>query len=321
MRFMGILEPVVGTRGYYYMLYILLAIACIFGVYIFLVERKVKRQSNAYKEALLASEAIQEQLEDSLVKQRELAREMIAQEKLASLGSMVAGIAHEVNNPLGVCLTTITAYDRKIKTITKAYIDEKLSKTQLMEFLETSEECNSLIHQNINNAILTINGFRVMAVNQMQDRREPIDLLSFLEVLKEGLKYELKKKRVDLNILCKDAVVFKGDPGTLTQIFTNLILNSILHGFVKDQENNLITIKLAKINSHLIIEYSDNGVGIHDDIIPYVFNMFYTTRRAEGGSGLGLHIVKDLLKEKFGGSITCINGKESGVIFTIEMPY
>jgi signal transduction histidine kinase len=285
-----------------------------------ILHRQIQTKTQALQNELEQRADIQLQLEEAIEQQKDIQREMIQQERMASLGSMVAGISHEVNNPLGVCLTTASAFKMKLEKLRYAYEHDNLKKNQFIEFIELSDDTARLVEDNLQRAIETINSFKNMAINQMQDGKEMIEICGFIEGIKSTLKYELKKKKVEVDIVCAENIFILGDVGALTQVFTNLILNSLIHGFVNEQSSYKIQIKSAIIERVLVVEYRDNGIGIPLEIIDSIFKLFFTTKRDQGGSGIGLHIVRNLLKEKFDGSIACSNHAESGVIFTLRLP-
>lgn len=305
---------------YYIVVGMILILSIMSFVWLKVLHRQIRVKTEALQKELEYRSEIQQQLENSIEQQNEIQHEMILQERMASLGSMVAGISHEVNNPLGVCLTTISAFRNKFDKLQRAYENENLTKSQFSEFILQSNDASRLIEENLQRAIQTIGGFKNMAINQMQDEKILIDFYEFIYGLKETLKYELKKKNVKVDVICGDNILLLGYPGALTQIFTNLILNSLIHGFVNEQPQNKIEVKAAIIERQLMIEYRDNGCGIPEEIIEKVFKLFFTTRREQGGSGIGLHIVRNLLLEKFDGTITCMNQDEGGVMFTIIIP-
>ncbi len=305
---------------YYIVVGMILIISIMSFVWLKVLHRQIRVKTEALQKELKYRSEIQQQLENSIEQQNEIQHEMILQERMASLGSMVAGISHEVNNPLGVCLTTISAFRSKFDKLQRAYENENLTKSQFSEFILQSNDASRLIEENLQRAIQTIGGFKNMAINQMQDEKILIDFCEFIYGLKETLKFELKKKNVKVDVICGDNILLLGYPGALTQIFTNLVLNSLIHGFVNEQPQNIIEVKAAIIERQLIIEYKDNGCGIPEEIIEKVFKLFFTTRREQGGSGIGLHIVRNLLLEKFDGTITCMNLDEGGVVFTIIIP-
>ncbi|MBI9014217.1 MAG: transporter substrate-binding domain-containing protein [Clostridiales bacterium] len=305
---------------YYIIVGIILVLSIMSFVWLKVLHRQIQIKTEALQKELEYKAEIQLQLESSIEQQNEIQHEMILQERMASLGSMVAGISHEVNNPLGVCLTAVSALRSKFDKLQRAYEKDNLTKSQFNEFILQSNEATKMIEENLQRAIQTIGGFKNMAINQMHDEKILIDFCDFIYGIKETMKYELKKKSVKLDVICGDNIVLLGYPGALTQIFTNLILNSLIHGFVNEQTLYNIIVKAAIIERQLIIEYKDNGCGIPEENIEKVFKLFFTTRREEGGSGIGLHIVRNLLLEKFDGTITCMNRDEGGILFTITIP-
>jgi signal transduction histidine kinase len=289
-------------------------------VWVKILHRQVRIKTQALEVELEQRGAIQLQLEEAIEQQKDIQREMIQQERMASLGSMVAGISHEVNNPLGVCLTTASAFRIRLAKLRHSYEHDNLKKNQFIDFIDLSEDTSKLLEDNLQSAIQTIDSFKNMAINQMQDGKEMIEICGFVDNIKNTLKYELKKKDVSVDIICADSIFILGDVGALTQIFTNLILNSLIHGFVEKQDTYRIQIKSAIIERILVVEYRDNGVGIPDEISDKVFKLFFTTNKEQGGSGIGLHIVKNLLKEKFDGTISCDSTDDRGVLFTLHLP-
>lgn len=304
--------------------YIVVLVVILIGVLAFawmkILRRQIRIKTQELKIELDNKTVIQKQLEESIRQQKEMQQEMIQQERLASLGSMVASISHEINNPLGVCLTTASAFKHKVEKLKYAYEHDTLKRNQFVGFIETSDETARLIETNLQRAIQTISGFKNMAINQMHGGKELINVCQFIETMKGNLKYELRKKNVTLDIICAENVLILGDVGALTQIMTNLILNSLVHAFNDSEEPYVIQIKAGIIERMLVIEYKDNGVGISEEHLDNIFKLFFTTRREEGGSGIGLHIVQNLLKEQFEGTITCMNGEDAGVIFTMHIP-
>lgn len=305
---------------YYVIALVIVLIGVLSFVWMKILRRQIRIKTQELKTELDHKTEIQKQLEASIRQQKDMQQEMIQQERLASLGSMVASISHEINNPLGVCLTTSSAFKHKVEKLKYAYEHDSLKKNQFVEFIETSGETAKLIETNLQRAIQTISGFKNMAINQMHGGKELINVCHFMTTMKENLKYELKKKNAQLDVVCAENVLILGDVGALTQIMTNLILNSLVHGFDGSKEPYQIQIKSGIIDRMLVIEYKDNGVGIQEEHLDKIFKLFFTTKREQGGSGIGLHIVQNLLKEKFDGTITCMNGETSGVIFTMHMP-
>lgn len=286
-------------------------------LWIFTLRKQVKFKTKALREELERSEKIQLKLEDNMANLMEIQQEIIRQERLASLGSMVAGISHEVNNPLGVALTTSTAFAESTKRLSESLSNETLTKSGLNDYLQVSSEMSEMLTDNISNAIEIINNLRSVAINQENTRKEDVNIKDYLIKIKDNLKYELRMKSIEVKVVCQEDINISLYVGAFTQIITNLMLNSLNHAF-KGRKDNLITISVMIEHEELVIEHRDNGRGIDIDNRPFIFDMFFTTRKDEGGSGLGLHIVKTLLKDRFNGRITYSNN--GGAVFRIFIP-
>jgi len=313
------LTPFYRNPIYLMVLLVLLLLVMLSIVWFKLLKRQIALKTHELKIELEEKNMIQKQLEEAIDQQNELQLEMVRQERMASLGSMVAGISHEVGNPLGVCLTTTSAFRSRLDKLKYAYEKDNLKKNQFIDFIRIAEDASRLTEVNLERAIQTISSFKNMAIQQMHDNKELINVQYFLDDIVETLKYELKKNQVKVNIVCKDNLIILGEVGAFTQIFTNLILNSVIHGFV-DNPPYTIDIRASIIDQMMLIEYRDNGVGIPELQLENVFKLFFTTKKEQGGSGIGLHIVKNLLKEKFDGDIVCSKTDEPGVLFTINIP-
>ncbi len=283
------------------------------------LKKKVSNKTEELSNELEVNKRITEKLEKSLDDLKSMHQEMIYQEKMASLGSMVAGIAHEVNNPLGICFTTISSLEYKVKQFEESYKDGKVTKSELEKFILYTTDCIAMLKRGINQSIELLKGFKVMAVSQMYNEKVRFNVCDAVSLIAENMKYELKKKSVVILVECKGNIYIVNNEGAFSQIFTNLIKNSILHGFSKGDKDNRISISVSQVDEDIIINYSDSGRGIESDLIEEVFNLFYTTKKGSGGSGLGLYIVKNLVEEEFGGSIECKSVIGEGTHFEIRI--
>jgi signal transduction histidine kinase len=278
-----------------------------------------------YKRKLLVLKFTEEEnisLQNSLLKElkhREVFQnEMIEQDRLATIGSMVAGISHEVNNPLGVTLTTLGLSEKKCNEIRSKYESEKLTKHDLKEYLDYEIESLPIIRKNLEQATNTINGFRMMSMNVEALDTEPVHLKAKIEEIISMMRFELRKKQVEIELIFPSEILFQCNPGHINQIFSNLILNSLRHGFVLDEEHK-ITIKGDVINQHIVLSFVDNGVGIPDDNLDRIFNLFFTTTKDQGGSGVGLHVIKNIIEKELKGHVSCFS-KAGETSFEITIP-
>lgn len=244
--------------------------------------------------------------------------QLIEAEKMASLGSLVAGISHEVNTPLGVSVTAASHLNKQTKDFEFKFENGKLSKSGLAIYLQSCSETTDIILTNLERAATLIQSFKQIAVDQSSDTKAKFNLKEHLEMLIVSLRPTYKILPININLLGND-VEIDSYPGLLNQVVTNLIINSIKHGLsgcIKGEIN--ITIEHVNNLINLVIE--DDGIGIPDNIKNKVFDPFFTTKRGVGGSGLGLNIVYNLVKQKLGGDISIEDNVPKGTRFIVSLP-
>lgn len=247
-------------------------------------------------------------------------KELVKRERLASLGSLVAGISHEVNTPLGVAVSA-TSYiiESNVKFIQK--INEgKLSKEALAAYIERIEESSSIIRTNLERAAHLINSFKKISVDQSTEDIVAFNVKEYIESILLTLKHEYKHTQHKFEIHCSKDINIESYPGAFSQVFTNLIMNSLIHGF-KGVEQGKILINVHINEEILEIIYSDSGVGIDKNHLEHIFDPFFTTNRTQGGSGLGMNIVYNLVTDKLNGTIECDSIVDEGTTFSIRIPY
>ncbi|MDP4180658.1 MAG: ATP-binding protein [Bacillota bacterium] len=250
------------------------------------------------------------------------AQELIIQsEKLASLGSLVAGVSHEVNTPIGVSVSAASYIKDIHNEIVKKVEENKLSKKEFKSFLDSIHETSNILLTNLSRAADLIGSFKKIAVDQTNEDMREINLYEYIEDVVLSLKHILKKTFIEVIIESeKKELIVKIYPGLLAQLITNLIINSTIHGFDKDQKGLIsITTKIGSQNN-VDIEYRDNGKGMSKEVQRRIFEPFFTTRRGNGGSGLGMFIVYNIVTKQFNGSIECCSDLGQGVLFNISIP-
>lgn len=247
--------------------------------------------------------------------------QMVQQEKLASLGSVVAGVAHEINTPLGICITAASAVEQELEA-TESNIKEgvPVSRNSLLQSISSSREYTELLAENLARSADLVKSFKLIAVDQSSEKKRQFYLGNYISSIIKSLHHEYKKKNISFSCEIDKNIVLDSAPGLFSQIFTNLIMNSIIHGFVNPQEGREIHITCEVKGKSLVIDYRDNGCGISASDRVKVFDPFYTTRRNEGGSGLGMHIVYNLVHQGLGGKIYLDDKCEQGVHFCISLP-
>lgn len=240
-------------------------------------------------------------------------------EKMIALGNLVAGVAHEINTPLGVAITSVTYMDSINKIYKEKFDNATMTKADLVQMIEKVNESTGIIIKNLNNAANLINSFKRIAVDQSLNSKTTFSLKDLLESVVLSLKHEYKYLKIQILIECPIDLMVHTDPGAIVQIVTNLIMNGIKHG--KDPSKDL-TIKLSvqEKDKGVILSYYDDGKGIDPVHLPHIFEPFYTTNRAKGGSGLGLNIVYNLVTQTLQGTIRAASTFGVETKFVLEFP-
>jgi signal transduction histidine kinase len=267
----------------------------------------------------LKNTVLQEQLETINRTQTQLAQA----EKMASLGTLVAGVAHELNTPIGVAVTAASTLDVRTKDFVKRYQEGGLKKSELDAYVQTAQMGADLTLRNLERAANLIQSFKQVAVDQTTDNKRRIGVKSYIAGIITSLEPKWKTTRHRVELVCDETLEMETYPGAIAQIITNLIDNSLLHGFQGYTEEGIMRIKVENQdpNNQVTITYSDNGKGIPQEVLPKIFDPFFTTKQAQGGTGLGMHIVYNLVTQKLGGEILCENaGTLSGATFSLTFP-
>ncbi|MCL2830907.1 MAG: HAMP domain-containing histidine kinase [Betaproteobacteria bacterium] len=276
------------------------------------LQRHVEEQTQELQES-------NDQLQDALADLKSATEQMVQTEKLAALGGLVAGVAHEINTPLGISVTAASHLEETVRMLSRAFEAGTMKKSDFTNFISDSQETVRIILSNLSRAANLIQSFKKIAVDQSNETWQTIELEPYLKDIIISLTPKLRKIRAQTNILCPETLKINTMPGALSQILTNLITNSVLHGFSEGKSGNItITVK-TKRNSTVLI-YTDNGKGIPRENLPKIFEPFFTTRRAQGGSGLGMHLVYNIVTSSLGGTITADSTPGEGVTFTITLP-
>lgn len=265
-----------------------------------------------------------ERLQSSLDHLKNTQQQLIESEKMASLGGLVAGITHDVNTPIGISVTANSFLKEKLENLERMLNDKTLTQAQLSKYIEESRESIQLLENNLNRASELISSFKQVAVDQTSDAIRDIDLKRYINDLVQSLQPQLKKHNHHVHIDCQDNLFVRCAAGALSQIFTNLIINSILHGFEGISEGEMkIKIRTStddNDNDRLHVVYSDNGQGMNQEQLAKLFDPFFTTKLNQGGSGLGTHIVRNLVTQTLDGEITATSEPGQGLTYTFSFP-
>lgn len=247
---------------------------------------------------------------------------LIENEKMAALGGLVAGVSHEVNTPLGVGLTSSTLLKDQIQELNGLFESQKLTQTALANFLQQSQKTCQILEENIHKAANLISSFKQLAVDQSHD--EQIFTFNVYDTLYSSLvslNHELKSKNIRGVISCDQHLQAHTHAGALSQIGTNLLMNSAIHAFDKNSPEPQVNFEVTLLdNNEIEMKFYDNGKGMTEEVINKAFEPFFTTKRGQGGSGLGLHLVYNLVTHTLKGKISIQSEIERGTTFTIQFP-
>jgi C4-dicarboxylate-specific signal transduction histidine kinase len=260
-----------------------------------------------------------QQLSKSLAELKAMQNKLVEQEKLASLGTLVAGVAHEINTPIGVAITAASHLDESSSHLLKGFLSGQLTKGVFRESIDDMRETTAMILKNLERAAELVRSFKMVAVDQSNEEKREFNLQDYLNTIVMSLRPQIKRTRHEVVLEVPDNISLYSYPGAYSQIFTNLIMNSLIHGF-KGVEQGTIRIVARREGEHLKIDYFDNGHGIAAEIRDKIFDPFVTTSRHDGGSGLGTHILYNLVTQALKGSIESLYDTEQGVHFALDIP-
>jgi PAS domain S-box-containing protein len=245
--------------------------------------------------------------------------ELIRSERLVALGNMVAGVAHEINTPVGICVTESTFLEDQTNELLDLIETEQLTHSQFQAYIKNAKAVSNSIYRNLSRVGNLIKSFKLVAIDQTTDERRRFNLKQYLEEVLLSLRSKIKQKQHTITIICSNDVVIDSYPGAFAQIITNFVINSLLHGFDNDVQG-WVQIEISIGEDTLTVIYKDNGKGMDSDTLKQVFDPFFTTNRANGGSGLGMHVVYNIVTQKLKGKILCCSSPGQGVEFKIDIP-
>ncbi len=264
--------------------------------------------------------ASKESAETALTDLRAAQQNLIAAEKLAALGGLVAGVAHEVNNPIGISLTVASSFARRCDDFTREVSSGPLRRSRLDEFLEGGRDAANQLVVNLQRAGELVQSFKQVAVDRSHAERRQFDLKESTDQIIASLRPVLKKSQIMLTVDMPQGVIMDSYPGSYGQVLTNLFLNSVIHAFPDGRDGHVIIEAREVDDDSVEIFVSDDGVGMSEETQRRALDPFFTTRRNEGGTGLGLHIIFNLVTQQLGGRLTFESKLGWGTRFRIALP-
>ncbi|CAD5291108.1 Signal transduction histidine kinase [Alteromonas sp. 38] len=245
--------------------------------------------------------------------------QLVESERMASLGGLVAGITHDVNTPLGVGVTAASFLQERLDNLKTGFEEKSLTTKNMENFINEAEQTANLLLTNLNRASELIASFKQVAVDQTSETEREINLNDYIRDIIKSLKPSFKHSNHDIVVHCPEDLYIRCAPGAIAQIVTNMIVNSLVHGF-EDTNDGKITLDVSADNNTIEMRYGDNGKGLSNDDLDKLFDAFFTTKRGEGGSGLGTHIMYNLVTQSLSGHIEAQSKPGEGLQYTIRFP-
>jgi len=255
-----------------------------------------------------------------ITEQRKVEQQLLRSEKLASLGDMVAGVSHEVSTPLGAGLLSASYLQDMSEALTDLCWTGKLQLPDVKKYAGKIAKSSAMIVSNLERASELLNSFKNVAVDQLIIEKRSFNIRKNMEETLNSLKPQYRRTPHSILLECPDDLMIHNYPGTFSQITTNLVMNSLLHGF-EGVEKGEIRITIQKQGNILLLHFRDSGRGMDEAVLKKIYDPFFTTKRNRGGTGLGLHIVHNLVCQTLMGQITCVSSPGKGTEFQIKIPF
>jgi signal transduction histidine kinase len=265
---------------------------------------------------------VQERTQDltsTLDQLRDTQDELVRQEKLASLGGLVAGIAHEINTPLGICVTATTHVQDELRKWRKWHEAGSLDATRIKAMLDELDVALRILDNNTRRGAELVRSFKQIAVDQSSGQRRTFDLAEYLDEIVLSLKPKLKRVSCAVQVECRPGIRMDSFPGALSQVVTNLIMNALLHAF-EGRKGGSIRVQGEADGEDVVLKVSDDGIGMAAADLKRFFDPFFTTKRGSGGSGLGAHIVFNQVTSVLGGTIRVRSAPGEGLQVQMRLP-
>lgn len=260
-------------------------------------------------------------LDDSIETLQATRSELVETEKMASLGRLVAGFAHELNTPVGVAVGAISHGDETINNLTMLLTKDEVTEQELLCQLNYLRESHHLALANLRRAAELVQRFKRTSIDRGSQQKRQYCLAELIQDVLTTLHSNLKRTAIQVEVDCPDNIKLYGTPGLLQQVLTNLITNSISHGFDNGSRSGRIIIKTRQTaTQRLMIDYQDDGIGMSDETRQKAFEPFFTTNRAHGGSGLGLYVIYNIITQQMNGTIQIMSSPNTGTRFHLDCP-
>jgi len=263
---------------------------------------------------------VNDALKASLNNLKQTQEQLIAKEKMASLGGLVAGVAHELNTPLGIGVTAASYLKDQTDELIKLNENKQLQQSNFNQYLAMIQDSSVMVLNSLQRASTLISSFKNIAIDQIHEKKQTLIIKNILDNVLLILMPSLEKHNHKITINCNNELQIESYASSLMQVFTHLISNSLLHGFEGIEEGKITIDICENEDNQVLISYHDNGKGIAIEHQQKVFDPFFTTKRNQGGAGLGLHVIYNIICQNMSGSISVDSPQGEGATFLIHLP-
>ena len=244
---------------------------------------------------------------------------LIKSEKMANLGSLVAGFAHEISTPIGLGVTGMSHFMSETRKLRELFNSQEMTQEDFENYLKDAEKTADIVYTNLISSKNIIGSFKRVSVDQSSEAKREFNLYEYMDEIILSLHNKLKHTKIEVQNRVAKTIELDSYAGSFAQIFTNLIMNSLIHGFEKNEVGTIV-ISAKESTKSIEINYQDNGAGILSENIERIYEPFFTTKADDGGSGLGMQIIHRLVTEHLKGKISVKSTLGEGVIFSMVIP-
>jgi signal transduction histidine kinase/ligand-binding sensor domain-containing protein len=302
---------------------LLLTAACLYGGYwvrVRQMRQRARELALQVRQRTAELQSAKDRAERALEDLQEAQQQLVAAEKMASMGQLVAGVAHEINTPIGVAVTAASHLRSQMRTYDAKLQSDRIDPDRVQALTDMVSKASGMIERSLERAGTLIRSFRQLAVDQTSQQRRQIELGEFLnDKVLRALQPLLNKTAHSLVIDCPAEIVVQTSPGALHQVFVSLVENSLMHAFEAQQAGRM-TLAVEAGDDRVLLDFRDDGIGMSEEVCRQAFDPFFTTRRGQGRSGLGLHLVHNLVTQVLEGSIELHSQPGKGTRVLIRLP-